>query len=79
MSQSVASKVHSLFPHHKVETWTFLKVEIRRLSETFSRCLFPLTFPLTGFVRVAEQRLLLSPEPVAGPVLHPGGDGEVVG
>jgi len=32
----------------------------------------------TGLVGVAEQRLLLGPGPGAGPVLHPGGDGELV-
>lgn len=33
---------------------------------------------LTGLVRVTQQRFLLSPESWAGPVFHPGGDGELV-
>lgn len=33
---------------------------------------------LTGFVRVAQQCFLLSPESRTGPVFHPGGHGELV-
>lgn len=33
---------------------------------------------LTGLVRVTQQGFLLSPESWAGPVFHPGGDGELV-
>lgn len=33
---------------------------------------------LTGLVRVTQQCFLLSPESWAGPVFHPGGDGELV-
>lgn len=35
-------------------------------------------FFLTGFVRVAQQCFLLSPESWTGPVFHPGGHGELV-